>query len=102
MTMNRDEARRTIESLNAVGSPVERRVRPRVERLRWWDAKRNPPEHDCSVLVLLRDARPFAQPRWTTGYWDKRAGLWRDDNMRAFAVDTVALYWAEPDGPSGA
>ncbi len=28
MTINSDEARRTIESLNAVGSPVERRVRP--------------------------------------------------------------------------
>lgn len=27
MTMNRDEARMTIESLNAVGSPVERPVR---------------------------------------------------------------------------
>ena len=27
MTMNSDEARRTIESLNAVGSPVERQVR---------------------------------------------------------------------------
>lgn len=30
MTMNSDEARRTIESLNAVGSPVERQVRPRA------------------------------------------------------------------------
>ena len=86
----------------AVGSRLDRRVRPRVERLRWWDAQRNPPDHDCNVLVLLRDTRPFAQPRWTTGYWDKRSGLWRDDNMRAFAIDTVALYWAEPDGPSGA
>ena len=28
MTMNRAEARKTIESLNAVGSPVERGVRP--------------------------------------------------------------------------
>jgi hypothetical protein len=27
MTMNSDEARKTIESLNAVGSPVERQVR---------------------------------------------------------------------------
>ena len=33
MTMNSDEARRTIESLNAVGSPVERPVgRPAPER----------------------------------------------------------------------
>ena len=33
MTMNRAEARRTIESLNAVGSPVERDVgRPVPER----------------------------------------------------------------------
>jgi hypothetical protein len=30
MTMNKAEARRTIESLNAVGSPVERQVRPAV------------------------------------------------------------------------
>ena len=86
----------------AVGSRIDRRVRPRVERLRWWDAQRSPPDHDNTVLVLLRDARPFSQPWWTTGYWDKRAELWRDDNMMAFAVETVALYWAEPDGPSGA
>jgi hypothetical protein len=28
MTMNKAEARRTIKSLNAVGSPADRRVRP--------------------------------------------------------------------------
>lgn len=33
MTMNSDEARRTIESLNAVGSPVERHVRPHAKTL---------------------------------------------------------------------
>jgi hypothetical protein len=35
MTMNKAEARRTIESLNAVGSPVDRRVRPvaQVQRM---------------------------------------------------------------------
>ena len=38
MTMNRAEARRTIESLNAVGSPVERVVRPLAERLRTYCA----------------------------------------------------------------
>jgi hypothetical protein len=86
----------------AVGAPLERHVRPRVERLRWWDAQRHPPGHDNTVLVLLRDARPFAQPRWSAGYWDAGTRLWRDDDMKAFAVDTVALYWAEPDGPSGA
>ena len=31
MTMNRADARRTIESLNAVGSPVERGVRPHAQ-----------------------------------------------------------------------
>ena len=84
------------------GAPLERPVRPRIERLRWWDAQRRPPDHDSSVLVLLRDSRPFAQPRWSPGYWDKQARLWRDDDMKAFPIDTVALYWAEPDGPSGA
>ena len=33
MTINRAEARRTIESLNAVGSPVERGVRRPVTEL---------------------------------------------------------------------
>jgi hypothetical protein len=32
MTMNKDEARKTIESLNAVGSPVDRGVRPHAEQ----------------------------------------------------------------------
>ena len=73
--------------------------RPRIERLRWWDAQQNPPGHDSTVLVQLRDARPFAQPRWAAGYWDCNARIWRDDDMRAFPVDTVALYWCEPDGP---
>ena len=50
------------------------------------------------IMVLLRDSRPFAQPRWSPDYWDKQARLWRDDDMKAFPIDTVALYWAEPDG----
>ena len=39
MTMNSDEARRTIESLNAVGSPVERQVRRLRRKLEKRDEK---------------------------------------------------------------
>jgi hypothetical protein len=35
MTIDRAEARRTIESLNAVGSPVERGVRPYATSVTW-------------------------------------------------------------------
>ena len=80
--------------------PLQRPVRPRIERLRWYDAQRMPPNSDRTVLVLLRDARPFSQPQWTPGYWDATARLWRDEDMRALPVDTVALYWSEPDGPT--
>ena len=38
MTMNSDEARKTVESLNAVGSPVERIVRPRAAFEAWISA----------------------------------------------------------------
>ena len=39
MTMNSDEARKTIESLNAVGSPVERQVRRLRRKLEKRDEK---------------------------------------------------------------
>lgn len=83
------------------GAKVKPQTRPRVERLRWRDAQRDLPIDDSTVLVLLRNARPFGQRRWCAGYWDARAGLWRGDDMQAFSINTVVLYWSEPDGPTG-
>jgi hypothetical protein len=85
-----------------IAEAVRRQVKPRIERLRWWDAQNNPPNHESTVLVLLRDSRPFAQPRWTIGYFDLTARIWRDDDMNAFCINDVVTYWCEPDGPPGA
>ena len=52
MTINSDEARRTIESLNAVGSPVERRVRP-LAPVGW----RYVPSEVWGDQVLTQDAK---------------------------------------------
>ena len=52
MTINSDEARRTIESLNAVGSPAERRVRP-LAPVGW----RYVPTEVWGDQVLTQDAK---------------------------------------------
>ena len=52
MTINSDEARRTIESLNAVGSPVERLVRP-LAPVGW----RYVPSKVWGDQVLTQDAK---------------------------------------------
>jgi hypothetical protein len=85
----------------AMTSLPRKTCRFRIERLRWWDAQQHLPDHDSTVLVLLRDSRVCAL-RWAIGYFDLTARIWRDDNMNALCINDVVTYWCEPDGPPGA
>jgi hypothetical protein len=73
MTINKAEARRTIESLNAVGSQVDRGVRRVLEG-------EMPPEGE-NVLFWLRGS-------WRCGQW-----LRRDDGI-CWVVEGTS--WVEP------
>ncbi len=57
MTINKEEARKTIESLNAVGSPVERGVRPVAYRLKDQEAT----EHYGREVYVYWSGNEFRQ-----------------------------------------
>ena len=78
-------------------SPVERRVRPRIERLRWYDAERCKPTHDGNVLLMVRSPQPFRTPTWGIGWWSLDEKEWMF--VMEGAQNNVVLYWS--DGPNG-
>ena len=69
-----------------------------IERLEWHDTAEKLPDAGSTVLLWVRDQKPFANPGWMSGYLDD--GEWHDSETGHALTETeVATHWADPNGP---
>lgn len=67
-----------------------------IERLNWHDTAGELPDAGSTVLLWVRDAKPFANPGWITGYLDD--GDWHDSET-GHVLTEIVTHWADPNGP---
>jgi hypothetical protein len=67
-----------------------------IEKLKWNDVAKEMPDAGSTVLLWVRDPKPFANPGWMTGYLDE--GEWHDSET-SHALTEIVTHWAEPNGP---
>ena len=68
-----------------------------IERLKWNDAAKELPGPGNTVLLWVRDPKPFANPGWMTGYHDD--GEWHDSET-SHVLTEIVTHWADPEWPS--
>jgi hypothetical protein len=67
-----------------------------IEKLKWNDATKAPPDAGSTVLLWVRDPTPFANLGWAIGYLDD--GEWHDGETDHVMTEVVT-HWADPNGP---
>jgi hypothetical protein len=67
-----------------------------IEKLKWNDVAKGMTDAGSTVLLWVRDPKPFSNPGWMTGYLDD--GSWHDSETGS-ALTEIVTHWADPNGP---